>query len=583
MEDLKRMRDALKENLITGRRQRLQIWYPERVPAVPAPKAPPAGTQPPSQSTTFALNAMTLQELREKVRQEEHNIEQNKGGAYVAAPIPNLQKYRDQIEELETRAQDEADRRNRLQAEERPQQQEAERVAREAAELESQAANTDVPQGQVSQVEVREAPHIGAVQSIHSSTEESTSSTGGETLRGDSADYWYNIVDCMMDYFFDENEITTQVSLHEGVLYWMMLDEIKSLEERWRSGNDPETTRDYDIYTAEQEQLNIMLRQDYESANGRIEESEEVQDSIRSEGQQRSIRTIIYQYAKDLRVRKGEWRDRDKETGGREEERRSLQGEVQSLQTRLSTRTSRSRGRQKKKRREQGVLDSSAAAAAASAEQRPEKQTTPPKPTRPVPLQQQDRVPAAPEGRVPLAISPRLRLEPKNFKNEKTQKEDSYYEKKIFEELKQRSYITGHPTSQYKTSSNEIKRVFDGFDKHDYLEEKKNKIREVQQRGAEEAEVEGCTNTTKLLQRLLTMSMHYAPDFFKTMTTQKRDDLRGLNWDEEQVQLREQELRDTKLLELYAIIPQKAVDMWITCGRTPASYIVEPTDPRHGY
>eukprot|EP00971_Amphidinium_carterae_P017313 341423-Amphidinium_carterae.3 len=79
------------------------------------------------------------------------------------------------------------------------------------------------------------------------------------------------------------------------------------------------------------------------------------------------------------------------------------------------------------------------------------------------------------------------------------------------------------------------------------------------------------------------MSMHYAPDFFKTITTQKRDDLRELNWDEEQVQQREQELRDTKLLELYAIIPQKAADMWITCGRVPVSYIADPTDHRRGY
>eukprot|EP00971_Amphidinium_carterae_P017314 341423-Amphidinium_carterae.4 len=97
-----------------------------------------------------------------------------------------------------------------------------------------------------------------------------------------------------------------------------------------------------------------------------------------------------------------------------------------------------------------------------------QKQTTPPMPTRPAPMPKHDRVQATPEGRVPLAISPRLRLEPKNFKNDKSQKEDSYYEKKIFAELRQRNYITGHPTSQYKTSSPEIKRVYDGFDKHDY-------------------------------------------------------------------------------------------------------------------
>eukprot|EP00971_Amphidinium_carterae_P017315 341423-Amphidinium_carterae.5 len=289
MEDLERMRDAPKENLITGRRQRLQIWHPERVQAVPSPKAPPAGIQQPSQATKFALNALS-QELRRCYERK-----------YVKKIKTDCQYslYRDRIEELETRAQDEEDRRNRLRAEEQrvrvfaeeqrlrvqeikrisAQQQEeerekreererleayaqrldaelAERAAREAAELESQAANTEVPQGQVSQVEVREVPQIGAVQSVHSSTGESSSSTGDETLqRQDSANYWDNIVDCEMDYFFDENEITTQVSLlHDGVLYWMTLDEINSLEERWKSGNDPEAKRDYDIYVAEQEQ-----------------------------------------------------------------------------------------------------------------------------------------------------------------------------------------------------------------------------------------------------------------------------------------------------------------------------------------
>eukprot|EP00971_Amphidinium_carterae_P059218 1170962-Amphidinium_carterae.2 len=70
------------------------------------------------------------------------------------------------------------------------------------------------------------------------------------------------------------------------------------------------------------------------------------------------------------------------------------------------------------------------------------------------------------------------------------------------------------------------------------------------------------------------MSLHYAPDFFKTITAQKRDDLREEQWPEAQVQQREQELRDTKLLELYTVISQKAIDMWITRGKIPA---------RHGY
>eukprot|EP00971_Amphidinium_carterae_P343685 6483606-Amphidinium_carterae.1 len=70
-------------------------------------------------------------------------------------------------------------------------------------------------------------------------------------------------------------------------------------------------------------------------------------------------------------------------------------------------------------------------------------------------------------------LSPRLRLDPKNFKNDIVPRDDSYYEKKIFEELRQRSYITQHPTSQCSKSTEEIKRVYDGFEKQDYLEKQK--------------------------------------------------------------------------------------------------------------
>eukprot|EP00971_Amphidinium_carterae_P068100 1348062-Amphidinium_carterae.1 len=60
------------------------------------------------------------------------------------------------------------------------------------------------------------------------------------------------------------------------------------------------------------------------------------------------------------------------------------------------------------------------------------------------------------------------------------------------------------------------------------------------------------------------MSMHYAPEFFKTIKDQRRDDLRALNWDEVQVREREMHLQGQHLLELYKVLPQKALEMWIT-------------------
>eukprot|EP00971_Amphidinium_carterae_P336337 6472660-Amphidinium_carterae.1 len=107
---------------------------------------------------------MTLQELRAKVRAEEERAKRHRGGYYVTPTIPNIQQYKDRIEELETQAQDEEDRRNRLRAQELlvHEQEEEQRQAaqerrlaalraakeqeeRDAAELERQAANTDVP------------------------------------------------------------------------------------------------------------------------------------------------------------------------------------------------------------------------------------------------------------------------------------------------------------------------------------------------------------------------------------------------------------------------------------------------------
>eukprot|EP00971_Amphidinium_carterae_P166440 3298627-Amphidinium_carterae.1 len=82
LEDLTRMRDALRDILITGRRQRLQA-------RVPAAKAAPAGIHLPYHHKP--LNELTLQELRAKVRHEEECAERAHGGAYVAPPIPNLQ------------------------------------------------------------------------------------------------------------------------------------------------------------------------------------------------------------------------------------------------------------------------------------------------------------------------------------------------------------------------------------------------------------------------------------------------------------------------------------------------------------
>eukprot|EP00971_Amphidinium_carterae_P112393 2226001-Amphidinium_carterae.1 len=68
--------------------------------------------------------------------------------------------------------------------------------------------------------------------------------------------------------------------------------------------------------------------------------------------------------------------------------------------------------------------------------------------------------------------------------------EDAYYEKKLFDELRKRSYILQHPTSQYRITSPEIKRIYDGFETEDYIEiQKKKKTKEIRGRGREEEEL----------------------------------------------------------------------------------------------
>eukprot|EP00971_Amphidinium_carterae_P348233 6490395-Amphidinium_carterae.1 len=135
---------------------------------------------------------------------------------------------------------------------------------------------------------------------------------------------------------------------------------------------------------------------------------------------------------------------------------------------------------EKQKKRDQEREQQAAGAAAASSARTtlPFRLTgtnmEPPRPIRPAPTPQREldemeknkkTIPKTPS--LP-AISPRLRLDSKNFKNDETQRPDSYYEKMLFQELMQRSYITHHPTSGYSKATKEIKRVYDGFELNNY-------------------------------------------------------------------------------------------------------------------
>eukprot|EP00971_Amphidinium_carterae_P322420 6408050-Amphidinium_carterae.1 len=344
-------------------------------------------------------------------------------------------------------------------------------------------------------------PHRPALHSAAASI--GTTSTRLERReRRESEDYWKKIIDVMHDYFNDDNGINNALSLHEGVLYWMDLDDIKELEARARGGDDPEATQEYKRYLEENIKLDTMLRQDYEKEHGKLEDIEEYQQAL-ADKQTDALREIVYEYAKDVRERKLAWRDARiiEENKKKDKHRRELLREQAEEEE-----------RQKKKRQRDHEGAASAAAAVREELKTPmtffnAKDNEPPKPTRPPPvLKAQQQTPPTPAQLPPVpGLSPRLCLVPENFKNEKGQKEDSYYEKKLFDELRQRSYMQQHPTSQYQTSTPEIKRIYDGFEYEDYVERLKKRRQEIQQRGREEEGLEECVNTTTLLQRLLSM------------------------------------------------------------------------------
>eukprot|EP00971_Amphidinium_carterae_P152685 3026512-Amphidinium_carterae.3 len=268
--------------------------------------------------------------------------------------------------------------------------------------------------------------------------------------------------------------------MHEGVLYWMSLDKVKNLARRARANNDPEAMKEYEGYTTEESKLEMTLRQAYESANGRIEDVEEFKTALAAEDSD-TLRTLVYQYARDIRARKAQWREaKIIEDDKKKEKYRQdfLQEQADEVEK-----------QNKKRQREQGNRVKNAMTFNPNKITGP-KPKRPPKPARAVPIPARDQVPATPGGEL-QQLSPRLRLDPKKFKNDRVPKEDSYYEKKMFEELRQRNYLTKHPTSQYHKSTEEIKKVYDGFEKQDYVETTRKRRAEVQaqQRGEEEVKM----------------------------------------------------------------------------------------------
>eukprot|EP00971_Amphidinium_carterae_P113486 2248483-Amphidinium_carterae.1 len=177
---------------------------------------------------------------------------------------------------------------------------------------------TERPEEQVAQEPERALPPlIGAVQTtpvqtINSSTTGSSTSTSNSraTSRAlrqqeedDEREYWDNIVD--IKYTTYNDEIEPDELLHEGVLYWMSMEDIKELMTKAKSKKDPEAELQVNEYIDNNIKLDMKMREEYEKYKGAIEAREDFQQALEHKDSD-AVQEIVYEYAKGARERKAQ-------------------------------------------------------------------------------------------------------------------------------------------------------------------------------------------------------------------------------------------------------------------------------------
>eukprot|EP00971_Amphidinium_carterae_P222388 4413952-Amphidinium_carterae.1 len=87
----------------------------------------------------------------------------------------------------------------------------------------------------------------------------------------------------------------------------MNLDDIKNLEQRAYSTEDPEALQQYKQYVEHNMKLDTKLREEYEKTHGLLEDREDYQQALQDKDRD-ALRAIIYHYAAKVRERKLQWR-----------------------------------------------------------------------------------------------------------------------------------------------------------------------------------------------------------------------------------------------------------------------------------
>eukprot|EP00971_Amphidinium_carterae_P306186 6085347-Amphidinium_carterae.2 len=199
------------------------------------------------------------------------------------------------------------------------------------------------------------------------------------------------------------------------------------------------------------------------------------------------MKEVCYKYFEKLRDLRDEWRaqqiEKDEKKleakNKREEERRQAE--------------KRKRDEEAQRQTESITAKAPSTSASAAASSTPARPATPTRPTRPAPVPkgEQALLEEAPGGKStpPMpskpAQSPRLRLDKDNFHMNTVKKADAFYEKKIIQEMMQRSYIRFHPTTGYHQATQEIRQFYNGFEIYNF--ENRFNPQKANQRGRGEA------------------------------------------------------------------------------------------------
>eukprot|EP00971_Amphidinium_carterae_P000550 11084-Amphidinium_carterae.1 len=83
-------------------------------------------------------------------------------------------------------------------------------------------------------------------------------------------------------------------------------DDIKKLETKARSKEDPEAEKKYNFYLEEDRKLEKNMREEYEKEHGLFEDAEEYQKALEDKDSD-AIKRIIFEYAAGVRERKLQW------------------------------------------------------------------------------------------------------------------------------------------------------------------------------------------------------------------------------------------------------------------------------------